>query len=55
MDERLQKLKEAIARCEVAALRLARREATLREAARETVMAMPAADREALVAYLKSL
>lgn len=37
MDERLQKLKEAIARCEVAALRLARREATLREAARETV------------------
>ena len=37
MDERLQKLEEAIARCEAAALRLARREAALRAAARETV------------------
>ncbi len=37
MDERLHKLEEAIARCEAAALRLARREARLREAAREAI------------------
>lgn len=38
MEERLRKLEEALHRCEAAAHRLSRREATLRQAARETIV-----------------